>query len=182
MKYCEKCGNELLDEAVICPKCGCNVSKNEIINKNNAKAKEILFTGHLLNILSFIIPVVMLIITIAIGESQILDDANSSSSNAQVSVSVGTNISENGLFLAIIIGVIIFVLGIVIYFIKTKKIKTALAYIYLTAAIADFVLFLIVWMNYIVITCWIGSVALIPGILQIVAGTKFIKGCALCER
>ena len=23
MKYCEKCGNELMDEAVICPKCGC---------------------------------------------------------------------------------------------------------------------------------------------------------------
>lgn len=23
MKYCSKCGNELLDEAVICPKCGC---------------------------------------------------------------------------------------------------------------------------------------------------------------
>lgn len=25
MKYCSKCGNELLDEAVICPKCGCPV-------------------------------------------------------------------------------------------------------------------------------------------------------------
>ncbi len=25
MKYCEKCGNELFDEAVICPKCGCAV-------------------------------------------------------------------------------------------------------------------------------------------------------------
>ncbi len=25
MKYCEKCGAELLDEAVICPKCGCGV-------------------------------------------------------------------------------------------------------------------------------------------------------------
>ena len=23
MKYCTKCGNELLDDAVICPKCGC---------------------------------------------------------------------------------------------------------------------------------------------------------------
>ena len=23
LKYCSKCGNELLDEAVICPKCGC---------------------------------------------------------------------------------------------------------------------------------------------------------------
>lgn len=25
MKYCEKCGAELLDEAIVCPKCGCRV-------------------------------------------------------------------------------------------------------------------------------------------------------------
>ncbi len=32
MKYCEKCGNELFDEAVICPKCGCAV-RNEKLQK-----------------------------------------------------------------------------------------------------------------------------------------------------
>ncbi|MBR3096130.1 MAG: zinc-ribbon domain-containing protein [Clostridia bacterium] len=26
MKYCQKCGKELLDEAVICPNCGCAVA------------------------------------------------------------------------------------------------------------------------------------------------------------
>ena len=26
MKYCEHCGNEVLDDAVICPKCGCSVN------------------------------------------------------------------------------------------------------------------------------------------------------------
>lgn len=25
MKYCTKCGNEIMDEAVICPGCGCRV-------------------------------------------------------------------------------------------------------------------------------------------------------------
>lgn len=32
MKYCTKCGNELLDDAVICPKCGCAVegAKNPV--------------------------------------------------------------------------------------------------------------------------------------------------------
>lgn len=24
MKYCEKCGKEILDEAVVCPSCGCS--------------------------------------------------------------------------------------------------------------------------------------------------------------
>jgi len=27
MKYCEKCGNQLLDEAVMCPKCGHTIKK-----------------------------------------------------------------------------------------------------------------------------------------------------------
>ncbi len=26
MKYCEKCGAEIMDEAVVCPKCGCSVA------------------------------------------------------------------------------------------------------------------------------------------------------------
>lgn len=28
MKYCKHCGAELLDEAVVCPKCGCSVEEN----------------------------------------------------------------------------------------------------------------------------------------------------------
>ena len=33
MKYCTKCGNELLDEAVICTKCGCAIDP-KFMNKN----------------------------------------------------------------------------------------------------------------------------------------------------
>lgn len=29
MKYCGKCGKEILDEAVVCPACGCAVKKSE---------------------------------------------------------------------------------------------------------------------------------------------------------
>ena len=31
MKFCAKCGNEIMDEAVICPNCGCAVENKEII-------------------------------------------------------------------------------------------------------------------------------------------------------
>lgn len=39
MKYCEKCGNQLLDEAVMCPKCGHSISKviSQKDNKEIAK-------------------------------------------------------------------------------------------------------------------------------------------------
>ena len=36
MKFCTKCGNELFDEAVICPKCGCAAGN---VNQGKVKAK-----------------------------------------------------------------------------------------------------------------------------------------------
>lgn len=42
MKYCSKCGKEIMEEAVICPECGCAVeayafSKTEADTENNTK-------------------------------------------------------------------------------------------------------------------------------------------------
>lgn len=34
MKYCSKCGNELSDEVLFCPRCGCNVSENIVSPKS----------------------------------------------------------------------------------------------------------------------------------------------------
>ena len=41
MKYCSHCGNELLDEAVICPKCGCACDNRvtKILNSENVSDK-----------------------------------------------------------------------------------------------------------------------------------------------
>lgn len=52
MKYCSKCGNELHDDAVICPKCGCPVEAKQSSNKtSNSKIR----TALLLNIFAFVI-------------------------------------------------------------------------------------------------------------------------------
>lgn len=42
MKYCTHCGNELLDEAVICPRCGCSCASNntyrgQYVDENSSK-------------------------------------------------------------------------------------------------------------------------------------------------
>lgn len=34
MKYCSKCGNQVLDDAIICPKCGCMVDGKLKSEKN----------------------------------------------------------------------------------------------------------------------------------------------------
>lgn len=37
MKYCSHCGNELFDEAVICPKCGCAIGSMKFDNEQTSK-------------------------------------------------------------------------------------------------------------------------------------------------
>lgn len=36
MKFCEKCGKEIMDEAVICPNCGCSTQSSGQTDENAA--------------------------------------------------------------------------------------------------------------------------------------------------
>lgn len=38
MKYCRKCGKELMDEAVICPGCGCSQTDNAVSTANDSSS------------------------------------------------------------------------------------------------------------------------------------------------
>ena len=53
MKYCQQCGSQLVDQAVVCPNCGCTVQ--EPINQQEDKPS----TG--LNVLAFLFPLIGLI-------------------------------------------------------------------------------------------------------------------------
>lgn len=55
MKFCSKCGKEILDEAVVCPNCGCAVAPNTMTSINDAPS-----TGYA--VLGFFIPLVGLIL------------------------------------------------------------------------------------------------------------------------
>ena len=57
MKYCSQCGKELVDEAVVCPNCGCAVQAP--VNQQEDKPSTVL------NILAFLFPVIGLILTFA---------------------------------------------------------------------------------------------------------------------
>ena len=39
MKFCEKCGKEIMDEAVVCPNCGCSVH-NPVLKEENSSTGE----------------------------------------------------------------------------------------------------------------------------------------------
>ena len=56
MKFCQKCGKEIMDEAVVCPGCGCTVARDITKNEfNDAPDNEYA-------ILSFFIPIIGLIL------------------------------------------------------------------------------------------------------------------------
>lgn len=82
MKYCSHCGNELFEQSVVCPKCGCQVrdfnfaSNNQQQNNTTTqptqpkKMNSMCLAGF---ILSFIIPLVGLILS-CIGRSQVVQN------------------------------------------------------------------------------------------------------------
>ena len=63
MKYCSKCGNELFDEAVICPKCGCPAENVNPVAKSSAKGS--VASASFLNSIAFIINILVLIFLLA---------------------------------------------------------------------------------------------------------------------
>lgn len=64
MKYCSKCGNELFDEAVVCPKCGCATEDQaktaETKNQANNQIKGAIFILAGLAIIAIVIIAVMM--------------------------------------------------------------------------------------------------------------------------
>ena len=41
MKYCTKCGKEMLDEAIICPNCGCAAADIQKITQEDKEVDEV---------------------------------------------------------------------------------------------------------------------------------------------
>ena len=62
MKYCSHCGKELVDEAIVCPGCGCGVAGGTKAKVAANPAADVPNTG--LNIISFLLPVIGVILYI----------------------------------------------------------------------------------------------------------------------
>ena len=131
--------------------------------------KDKMFAGFLLNIFAIIIPVVLGLALVVLPSSNDLDDGGG------VTVSLEADLSYNLIVLAMVVGIVIFAMGIVLYFSKNLKMKKTLSIIYLIAAVVDLCGFFIVTLTYILATCGLGAVLYVPGILQILAGTKFVS-------
>ncbi len=76
MKYCSKCGNQVFDEAVICPKCGCEVEqkqnnyyqqpakKERVVNYERTQERESPSMASTALLFAFLVPIVGIILGI----------------------------------------------------------------------------------------------------------------------
>ena len=144
-----------------------------------------LFQGQLLNCIAFFVPAVIFVYIFVSGARKDtygpaeLPDSGELIEKPGTIQKVITGIGNSWLTPFMVILTLIFVLGVVICLMKSRKTRLILSYIYLIAAIIHVILFAIRLVTYdaVVLFLWVlGVILLLPGILQIVAGTKFIAG------
>ncbi len=104
--YCKKCGNEIRDDAMICPKCGCATG-----NRNAPAAED--SSGFGWAVLGFFIPIVGLILYL-VWKNEYPMRARSAGKGALVSV---------------ILGVIVYVIAIVFVTCVAATYGTAASYL-----------------------------------------------------
>lgn len=175
MKYCPKCGATCEDNSEFCSKCGNSLSEKR---KQVKAGVERLFAAHLLNILSVLAPALFFAIGILLPDSSGSTTSGNSDGGLTVTFSLESlKVDPTATRVAMVIGFIIFIIGLFVYFLKSEKVKLILAYVYLFAAVADTILLAVDFPPFLIAaSCGMLLIMFIPGILQIVAGVKFIKG------
>ena len=202
MKYCSKCGNELHDEAVICPKCGCPVENINSAAKTAQKAK--VASASLLNLIAFVINILLFIFLAAVlimaeppektdGDYHVtfdmftglITDIQDTDIEWQEAIAEYNQNVQKILFGTILWG--LFSVGMFLFGLKLKKAVFTpsgkkLTPIYTICAILAPIVSLLAANNMLaLVLCGIGLIFFVPAILQIIAGVKFSKAVSLSE-
>ena len=144
-----------------------------------------LFQGQLLNMIAFVPVAIFLYFNInwALEENQIgsgeLPNPGESFEEIGIFEQLITHLGSNWLTPFMVLLSVIFILGIIIYFVKSQRKRLILSYSYLILAVIHAILFALRLLlgddTSIVVFFWvIGLILMLPSILQIIAGTKFI--------
>lgn len=183
--FCPKCGAQIEDNSVYCAKCGEKLSEQQgtntvVVVQNSVNSKSLFNTAFILNIISVIGPGLVIIASMISSMFQ-KENPSQSSGSVRFEFDLITDSLITLLRISVIIYVLIFIFGILIYVLKkTSKIKllVTLTVIYLCVSIVNMIMCVTASSEVIFVTCGVGLIFLVPGILQIIAGTKYVKAAS----
>ncbi len=159
--YCPKCGSQIPDDSIYCPSCGqkTGIDPGQSYAPKHAAPKDIvksrIFAAHILNIIAFVIPLALLYGMTHISPNN--EDYEPTQGDINVTVEVEQNFNGRGLFIAMMAGLAIFIIGLVIYFVRSPRLRKKLSYVYLIGAIAALMVLFFSMMTYVMSTCGIGE-------------------------
>lgn len=160
MKYCSKCGNELMDEAVICPKCGCPVENGT--NQGKASKLNKVKTAFFLNIIALVIAIFTVANYLLLG----------SSGNSEADQN--TKMLLLGMLGLVALSFVLCIVNMVLT--KKGRARSVLVWIYVISVILTTILFAIFSpVFFFAAICGYGILFPIPPILQIIAAVKLIQ-------
>lgn len=189
MKYCSKCGNELFDEAVICPKCGCAVASgndNQITKKTHVKSA--LNTAKLLNVIALVLNIIIVVFYILPVFETYEEYRGGGASDADLTITIGDKMTreefraDNAYRCAACIswGVLAAATFALSLKMKEQVLTTKgmpIIYLYFALSLATpiipFIIDIDIFTNAII--CGLGLVFFVPVILQVIAATRYIK-------
>lgn len=180
MKYCGECGNQLMDEAVRCPKCGASATAaDDLADKisrasGEARLKSAAALNHIAGILNVLIGSLL-------GWSLFgTDSVNSGNESDGFSITLNSGKGETPspelfwLWLA----AILFVYAIGLYTQRQIRLGkgSKFSYAYMFSAILSVIIMFCAFpgaMN--LVFCFVGIIFFVPAILQIMAGVKMVQ-------
>lgn len=177
--FCPECGVQNNDGSKFCCNCAKPLVATAYNDANKKEVKKKMHSAHLLNIISAVV-LVLSFLLIQYGVSTSTGGLSSSTTTGNTTTSTNTTIQfdisgADDAYTAIYVGAAVAVLGLVLYFLKNESPKKAMAYIYLVGAFVATCLQFLAGVKTISFTCGLGFVLVVAGILQIVAGTKFLS-------
>lgn len=174
--YCQKCGAENKEGSQFCCNCAESLTTN---NEKQINGKK-LYSAHLLNVISSVM-LIMSILFIAYTVSHAAGSFSHevSRDGAILSSTKGTLTYDTSgapiAYIVCVLDAIVVILGLIIYFNKSVSTKRKLAYIYMLCSFLITILFFFASIRTLSFTCGLGFILTIAGILQIVAGCKFLS-------
>lgn len=178
--YCQKCGTQNNDDSKFCCNCAAPLTNGVVAESFKKETKSKLFSANILNIISAVV-LALSIALIAYGVSTAVGGVDSvTQTNGSITSSSSTTVSfdTSGASLAYTvcaIDAIVVLIGFAICFSKSLSTKRKLSVLYMIGACIMTCGLFFGGVRTISFTCGLGFIMTVAGILQIIAGAKFLS-------